>query len=418
MSSNLPGATQSEELFELYRPVGLREMALIWDSGMREYPPIQDPQSYFNPLTSIEYARQIASEWNVKDEASVFSGYVTSFRVTQSYLSRLRSQRVEGSKYTEYRIPVEQLAEFNRAVRGAIVIEEAYFGPQFEGYVPAKGALKDKSAREQFLELAKVWEHSSIDFGNEISRNRKAVYLNAWFWAQQRFSGRGIRSEQKLLMFERLRNTWQLQEIEIPWPEEKLGQVLTKSVAEEAQTQGGVSRLWPNARSRAGGRVDDVVSDEQIDVQDELRQSLKTQHAKLPLTVGWLAVGLFLYAAYNVILFVLAMVHPELYRTGDSHRDSRIAFQVAFLGPLRAVGSAIFAVGLMRLERWARSRLLFFAALDLCRGVIALMLPGASTRMHTISGQIVIIFCVVVILCLTTEKARLAFEAAPQKWPA
>jgi hypothetical protein len=54
----------------LFRPVGLHELALPWDSGFRKFPPRLAHQPFFYPVASAEYARHIAVHWNVNDEAS------------------------------------------------------------------------------------------------------------------------------------------------------------------------------------------------------------------------------------------------------------------------------------------------------------------------------------------------------------
>ena len=46
----------------LFRPVGLQELALLWDSGMREFPPQLAHQPIFYPVANLEYAQQIARE--------------------------------------------------------------------------------------------------------------------------------------------------------------------------------------------------------------------------------------------------------------------------------------------------------------------------------------------------------------------
>jgi len=39
---------------KLYRPVGLNELASIWDSGCREFPPRLPEQPIFYPVTSAK----------------------------------------------------------------------------------------------------------------------------------------------------------------------------------------------------------------------------------------------------------------------------------------------------------------------------------------------------------------------------
>lgn len=51
-------------LTTLFRPVGLHELALLWDSGMREFPPRLPHQPIFYPVLNQDYACQIASTSN------------------------------------------------------------------------------------------------------------------------------------------------------------------------------------------------------------------------------------------------------------------------------------------------------------------------------------------------------------------
>jgi hypothetical protein len=59
----------------LWRPVGLEELALLFDSGMRAFPPRLPEQPIFYPVLNPEYAAQIAREWNTQEGAA--AGYVT-----------------------------------------------------------------------------------------------------------------------------------------------------------------------------------------------------------------------------------------------------------------------------------------------------------------------------------------------------
>lgn len=63
----------------LYRPVGQKELDLIRESDWTAFPPRLSFQPIFYPVTNEEYAAQIAREWNTKDAASGYVGYVTRF---------------------------------------------------------------------------------------------------------------------------------------------------------------------------------------------------------------------------------------------------------------------------------------------------------------------------------------------------
>jgi hypothetical protein len=65
------------ETTTLFRPVGEQELALIRASGFRAFPPRLAHQPIIYPVTNEAYAAQIAHDWNTKDAASGFVGYVT-----------------------------------------------------------------------------------------------------------------------------------------------------------------------------------------------------------------------------------------------------------------------------------------------------------------------------------------------------
>lgn len=103
----------------LYRPVGPMELALIEQSGWREFPPRFPDQPIFYPVLNEEYATQIARDWNVPASGS---GYVTRFAVDAEYVKRYRIETVGGSTHKELWVPAEELAEFNRHIVGWIEV--------------------------------------------------------------------------------------------------------------------------------------------------------------------------------------------------------------------------------------------------------------------------------------------------------
>jgi hypothetical protein len=203
----------------LFRPVGLRELALIWDSGMDEFPPRLPHQSIFYPVANVQYATQIARDWNTKDEGSGFTGYVTQFAVPTSYLGGFKPHTVGSSVHVEYWIPAGQLSEFNASIQGLINVETAYFGAGFRGCVPDEFDLKGKDAMSQFFTLSKMHDYSTFDFVCEVSANRKAVYLNFLFWAQFDFTPLlGIEMARRDEVIRMIKEAWDLNHIEVPLP--------------------------------------------------------------------------------------------------------------------------------------------------------------------------------------------------------
>ena len=112
----------------LYRSVGQSELELIRESGFREFPPRLPWQRIFNPVLTREYAEQLASDWNVKDKAGGYSGFVTRFEVDAAFLSRYQPHQVGNSIHREYWVPAAELADFNLHIRGRIEVIAEYHG--------------------------------------------------------------------------------------------------------------------------------------------------------------------------------------------------------------------------------------------------------------------------------------------------
>ena len=107
----------------LFRPVGPRELALIAESGYHSFPPRLPEQPIFYPVLNEEYARQIASKWNVPQSGA---GYVTRFQVRADFLGKYSVQKVGSAIHQEYWIPAEELDEFNRNIVGTIEVIAEY----------------------------------------------------------------------------------------------------------------------------------------------------------------------------------------------------------------------------------------------------------------------------------------------------
>ena len=110
------------ELVTLYRPVGQKELDLIRDSGFKAFPPRLPHQPIFYPVLTEPYAVKIARDWNTKDAASGYVGYVTRFRVPADFLARYPVQKVGGAEALELWVPAEELDEFNRHIVGPIEV--------------------------------------------------------------------------------------------------------------------------------------------------------------------------------------------------------------------------------------------------------------------------------------------------------
>ncbi len=118
----------------LFRPVGLRELELIAESGYRAYPPRLSWQPIFYPVLTREYARAIITQWNSKESEAGHCGFVTEFEIDDSFVARYPVQQLGGCPiYRELWVPAEELAEFNARIIGPIRVIESVYGPDFMG---------------------------------------------------------------------------------------------------------------------------------------------------------------------------------------------------------------------------------------------------------------------------------------------
>lgn len=114
----------------LFRPVGQKELELIQASGMCAFPPRLPSQPIFYPVLNEDYAVQIARDWNTKDVASGYVGYVTRFRVKGEFLRPYPVRQVGNRIHQEYWIPAEDLEELNRNIIGEIEVIAEFHPPE------------------------------------------------------------------------------------------------------------------------------------------------------------------------------------------------------------------------------------------------------------------------------------------------
>jgi len=67
----------------LYRPMGIQELQLVYEGGMRGFPPRKPEQRLFYPVVNLEYANEIAEKWNVETPSA--SGFVARFNLDDTY---------------------------------------------------------------------------------------------------------------------------------------------------------------------------------------------------------------------------------------------------------------------------------------------------------------------------------------------
>jgi tetratricopeptide (TPR) repeat protein len=196
----------------IYRPVGLQELKLIYDSGMKAFPVHLPQQPIFYPVLQLEYARQIASDWNAQN--GQLAGYVTQCNVDDRYVSHFEKHTVGKSSHQELWIPTEELEEFNKHIIGHIKVVEASFREEFQGFIPEKFGLQGKNAAEQFSWLANSYIYKRMDFYLELKRNHKTVFINYLFWQKYDFKNPGLKEK----ILKAIKEAWFTSFPKIPLP--------------------------------------------------------------------------------------------------------------------------------------------------------------------------------------------------------
>ncbi|MBD2565598.1 MULTISPECIES: hypothetical protein [Nostoc] len=112
-----------EETVTLYRPTGPNELELVKQSGYKKWPPRLPEQPIFYPVTNEQYAKEIATKWNVRDSGV---GYVTRFQVKKEFMDKYEVHQVGASYHTEWWIPAEELEQLNENIVGTIEVIGEY----------------------------------------------------------------------------------------------------------------------------------------------------------------------------------------------------------------------------------------------------------------------------------------------------
>ncbi len=200
----------------LYRPVGLSEMRLIWESRLTAFPPRLPEQPIFYPVLNFEYASQIASRWNTWSRD--FVGYVTRFEIDDGYADQFEPHIVGSRSHEEFWVPAEGLAEFNQHIVAPISVVAAYFGDQFRGYIPEHFGMRGRDTVGQFLLLNSTMDEYGMDFYCEILANNTAVFLQYPFWAEADFLIHGIDRPRKDQVLSAVAQVWEMRFPGLPLP--------------------------------------------------------------------------------------------------------------------------------------------------------------------------------------------------------
>jgi hypothetical protein len=130
-------------LVELFRPVGLEELRLIYEAETRAFPPRLPDQPIFYLVTNEGYAVQIARDWNTKSGTK--AGFVTRFSVADHCASKFERRVVGSKEHEELWVPAEELAEFNAHIEGRIEVTRAFLAMATEGMSRRRSACVERT---------------------------------------------------------------------------------------------------------------------------------------------------------------------------------------------------------------------------------------------------------------------------------
>lgn len=164
----------------LYRPVGHKELELLYDRGMRAFPPRLPDQPIFYPVLNARYAREIAEGWNTKGDTH--SGYVTRFSVENEYGAQFERRVVGAARHEELWVPAEALEEFNAHLVGHVEVIAAYFGDGFVGTPPARYGPATGDATSYLKALLATYGANPADLLAALYPNYRSVFCNYAFW--------------------------------------------------------------------------------------------------------------------------------------------------------------------------------------------------------------------------------------------
>ena len=102
--------------------------AHLW-VGLSAVPPRLPEQPIFYPVTNLEYARQIARDWNTRGAESGYVGIILRFHVSAESVGKFQVRTVGRLEHAELWVPAGDLEDFNPTIIGPIEIAEIWWPP-------------------------------------------------------------------------------------------------------------------------------------------------------------------------------------------------------------------------------------------------------------------------------------------------
>ena len=138
---------------DLFRPVGLYELALIQQADYRRYPPRLPEQPIFYPVLDRGYAEEIASRWNPPDPNSGYMGAVTRVTVPTEAIASYPEQVVGDSHHRELWVPAAEQAALEDRFLAPIEVLAAWVGERMGEALPGWDGVAGELPEAELPEL-------------------------------------------------------------------------------------------------------------------------------------------------------------------------------------------------------------------------------------------------------------------------
>ncbi|SDM18194.1 hypothetical protein SAMN05421823_11134 [Catalinimonas alkaloidigena] len=192
----------------LWRPVGIHELRLIYESGMKAFPARLAQQPIFYPVLNEPYACQIAKEWNADSDKGC--GYVLRFEVKDAYATQFKKQNVGTSEHEELWVIAEVLPELNAQILGMIELTQAFFREDFQGYEPTTRVFGNLHEGLHQPDPLLQWEAlEALDAEGQLEEAvinyNKMLFLHFPYWCAM------AETDEDFALLGKLRTTWEKQ---------------------------------------------------------------------------------------------------------------------------------------------------------------------------------------------------------------
>jgi hypothetical protein len=165
----------------LFLPVGLPELEKIVQANCHAFPSPGLGRAGYYPSADFDGAEQMAAETRTEDELSGFAGFVTEFQVEDEYLQRLGGRH--GDPEAGWRVPEEELSNFNDAIMGVILISDAFYGSRYRGMLSRTRNFTGLDALAQLNLLTAAATDAGL-FSRLLLEDPAVVLANYAYWYQ------------------------------------------------------------------------------------------------------------------------------------------------------------------------------------------------------------------------------------------